>query len=56
MIYRYCLITSEQESARELGELAQYQGWDETQTVRPIGQMELGISERKLEYKTSAGN
>jgi len=42
---------SPQELAKELGELAQYQGWDETQTVRSIGQMELGISERKSDFR-----
>lgn len=32
------------ELAMELGELVQYQGWDQARTVRSTGQMELGIS------------
>lgn len=44
------------EVARELGDLAQYQDWNEMRAVRSTGQMELAISERKSKYKVGASN
>ncbi|MEN8130682.1 MAG: N-6 DNA methylase [Pseudomonadota bacterium] len=44
------------EVAKELGELNRYQSWAEVQLPSLTGQLELGISERRLKYKASVSS